>query len=108
NGPVVNTVSGTAGDRDDAKAPNWPGIPWTTVYSDIKTGQWETKLIPYWKEIGDLAAASGVKIGIELHGGFLCHTPYSILKLREETKDSIGVNLDPSHLWWQGIDPVGA
>ncbi|MBF2674941.1 sugar phosphate isomerase/epimerase [Listeria marthii] len=108
NVPVVNTFSGTAGDSDDAKAPNWPVIPWPTVYSDIKTWQWETKLIPYWKEIGELAAASGVKIGIELHGGFLCHTPYTILKLREETNDSIGVNLDPSHLWWQGIDPVGA
>lgn len=43
-----------------------------------------------------------------MHGGFLCHTPYTILKLREETNDAIGVNLDPSHLWWQGIDPVGA
>ncbi|SDE98626.1 Sugar phosphate isomerase/epimerase [Fontibacillus panacisegetis] len=106
--PVVNTFSGTAGDSDDAKAPNWPVIPWPTVYSDIKKWQWENKLIPYWKEIGKLAEEHHVKIGIELHGGFLCHTPYTILKLREETCDAIGVNLDPSHLWWQGIDPVGA
>lgn len=78
------------------------------MYSDIKTWQWEHKLIPYWKEIGKLAEEHGVKIGIELHGGFLCHTPYTILKLREATCDAIGANLDPSHLWWQGIDPVGA
>ncbi|MTT33021.1 TIM barrel protein [Terrilactibacillus sp. BCM23-1] len=108
NVPVVNTFSGTAGDSDDAKAPNWPVIPWPTVYSDIKEWQWKTKLIPYWKEIGKLAEENKIKIGIELHGGFLCHTPYTILKLREETSDAIGVNLDPSHLWWQGIDPVGA
>ena len=106
--PVVNTFSGTAGDNEDAKAPNWPVIPWPTAYTDIKTWQWENKLIPYWKEIGNIAAEYGIKIGIELHGGFLCHTPYTILKLREETNDSIGVNLDPSHLWWQGIDPVAA
>lgn len=106
--PVVNTFSGTAGDSEDAKAPNWPVIPWPTAYTDIKTWQWENKLIPYWKEIGNVATEYGIKIGIELHGGFLCHTPYTILKLREETNDSIGVNLDPSHLWWQGIDPVAA
>lgn len=106
--PVVNTFSGTAGDSDDAKAPNWPVIPWPPVYGDILNWQWENKLIPYWKEIGKLAEEHGVKIGIELHGGFLCHTPYTILKLREATCDAVGVNLDPSHLWWQGIDPVGA
>ncbi|MNE33487.1 Xylose isomerase-like TIM barrel [compost metagenome] len=106
--PVVNTFSGTAGDSEEAKAPNWPVIPWPTVYSDIKKWQWENKLIPYWKEIGKLAEEHNVKIGIELHGGFLCHTPYTLLKLREETSQAIGVNLDPSHLWWQGIDPVGA
>lgn len=78
--PVVNTFSGTAGDSEDAKAPNWPVIPWPTVYSDIKTWQWENKLIPYWKEIGEFATEHGIKIGIELHGGFLCHTPYTILK----------------------------
>ncbi|MBC1417574.1 sugar phosphate isomerase/epimerase family protein [Listeria fleischmannii] len=106
--PVVNTFSGTAGNSDEATAPNWPVIPWPTVYSDMKTWQWEEKLVPYWKEIGELAEGHGIKIGIELHGGFLCHTPYTILKLRELTNDAIGVNLDPSHLWWQGIDPVGA
>ncbi|WP_099222152.1 sugar phosphate isomerase/epimerase family protein [Listeria costaricensis] len=106
--PVVNTFSGTAGNDDQATAPNWPVIPWPTVYSDMKTWQWENKLIPYWKEIGQLAEEHQVKIGIELHGGFLCHTPYTILKLREETSEAIGVNLDPSHLWWQGIDPVAA
>jgi sugar phosphate isomerase/epimerase len=63
-------------------------------------------LIPYWKEIGELATQSNVKIGLELHGGFLVHTPYTILKLREATCAAIGSNLDPSHLWWQGIDPV--
>jgi len=31
-----------------------------------------------------------------------------MLKLREATNEYIGANLDPSHLWWQGIDPVGA
>ncbi|KGL37388.1 sugar phosphate isomerase/epimerase [Listeria sp. SHR_NRA_18] len=106
--PVVNTFSGTAGDSDEAKVPNWPVAPWPTVYSDIKKWQWEEKLIPYWKEIGRLAEEYDVKIGIELHGGFLVHTPHTLLELRTATSPAIGANLDPSHLWWQGIDPVGA
>lgn len=106
--PVVNTFSGTPGDHEEAEYPNWPVTPWPPEYSDILTWQWEEKLIPYWKEIGQLAEENNVKIGLELHGGFLVHTPYTMLKLREATSPAIGANLDPSHLWWQGIDPVAA
>jgi sugar phosphate isomerase/epimerase len=108
NVPVVNCFSGTAGDHEDAKYPNWPVTPWPNEYGDVLKWQWEEKLIPYWKEVGQLAQDHQVKIGLELHGGFLVHTPYTLLKLREATCDAIGANLDPSHLWWQGIDPVAA
>lgn len=106
--PVVNCFSGTAGDHEEAKYPNWPVTPWPNEYGDVLNWQWENKLVPYWKEIGELAEEHNVKIGLELHGGFLVHTPYTLLKLREKTSPAIGANLDPSHLWWQGIDPVGA
>jgi sugar phosphate isomerase/epimerase len=108
NVPVVNTFSGTAGDHEGAKYPNWPVTPWPNEYGDVLKWQWEEKLIPYWKEVGQYAQEHNVKIGLELHGGFLVHTPYTLLKLREATCDAIGANLDPSHLWWQGIDPVAA
>lgn len=91
--PVVNTFSGTAGSDEHATAPNWPVVAWPTVYSDIKTWQWENRIIPYWREIGLLAQAHQVKIGIELHGGFLCHTPYTLLKLREATSTSWNSNV---------------
>lgn len=106
--PVVNCFSGTAGDHEGAKYPNWPVTAWPNEYADVLKWQWEEKLIPCWKEIGQYAQEHNVKIGLELHGGFLVHTPYTLLKLREETCDAIGANLDPSHLWWQGIDPVAA
>ncbi|MDV2884617.1 sugar phosphate isomerase/epimerase [Alkalihalophilus pseudofirmus] len=106
--PVVNCFSGTPGDSENATYPNWPIAPWPNDYSDILKWQWEEKLIPYWKEVGQFAEEHSVKIGLELHGGFLVHSPHTMLKLREETCDAIGANLDPSHLWWQGIDPVAA
>ncbi|MCF3945003.1 sugar phosphate isomerase/epimerase family protein [Oceanobacillus alkalisoli] len=106
--PVVNTFSGTPGSHEDSKYPNWPVTPWPTEYTDILNWQWEKKLIPYWKEQAQFAKDHGVKVGLELHAGFLVHTPYTLLKLRDATNDAIGANLDPSHLWWQGIDPVAA
>lgn len=106
--PVVNTFSGTPGDQEDAKYPNWPVAPWPNEYSEVLEWQWEEKLVPYWKKWGKYAEDHHVKIGLELHGGFLVHTPYTLLKLREKTCEAIGANLDPSHLWWQGIEPVGA
>lgn len=106
--PVVNCFSGVAGDHAEAKYPNWPTVAWPTEYADVFKWQWEEKLIPYWREMGKFAQDHGVKIGLELHGGFLVHTPYTLLKLRLATCEAIGANLDPSHLWWQGIEPVAA
>lgn len=106
--PVINCFSGTPGDHEGAKFPNWPVAPWPNEYQDILKWQWEEKLIPYWKEWGGFAQNHHVKIALELHGGFLVHSPATMLRLREEVGEVIGANLDPSHLWWQGIDPVAA
>lgn len=104
--PVVNGFSGTPGDQDGAKYPNWPIAPWPSEYADLLKWQWEEKIIPYWTEMGKFAEAHHVKIGLELHGGFSVHSPATLLRLREAVGEVIGANLDPSHLWWQGMDPV--
>ncbi|CAM4273183.1 sugar phosphate isomerase/epimerase family protein [Paenibacillus tarimensis] len=106
--PVVNTFSGCPGDHEDAKYPNWPVAPWPNDYQEILDWQWTNKVIPYWTEIGRYAEERNVKIGLELHGGFSVHTPANMLRLREAAGEAIGANLDPSHMWWQGIDPVQA
>lgn len=106
--PVVNTFSGCPGDHENAKYPNWPVAPWPNDFQDILKWQWEEKVIPYWQEAGKLAQSHGVKVGLELHGGFSVHTPATLLRLREAAGEVIGANLDPSHMWWQGIDPVQA
>lgn len=106
--PVVNTFSGCPGDHEDAKYPNWPVAPWPNDYQEILKWQWEEKVIPYWTEMGKFASGHQVKIGLELHGGFSVHTPATLLRLRDAAGEAIGANLDPSHMWWQGIDPVQA
>nr|WP_246593757.1 sugar phosphate isomerase/epimerase [Evansella tamaricis] len=104
--PVVNTFSGCPGDHENAKYPNWPVAPWPNDYQEILKWQWEEKIIPYWREKAQFAEKHDVKIGLELHGGFSVHTPANLLRLREACGPAIGANLDPSHMWWQGIDPV--
>ena len=66
-------------------------------------------LIPYWKDLVEFAKAHGVnKIALELHPGFCVYNTETLLKLREAVGPEIGANFDPSHLIWQGIDPVAA
>jgi len=106
--PVVVTFSGLPGDHEEAKYPNWPVAPWPNDFQDVLAWQWNNKVIPYWKETGGFAEKHNVKIALEPHGGFSVHTPSSLLKLRDAVGEVIGANFDPSHMWWQGIDPVQA
>jgi len=105
----VITFSGCTGDSDDSKYPNWVTCPWPPDFSEVVKWQWEEKLIPYWTKEVAYADKHGIgKICFEMHPGFCVYNPESLLKLREACGEAIGANFDPSHLFWQGIDPVAA
>lgn len=107
----VSTVvdfSGCPGDSPDSKRPNWVTCPWPPDFLEILNWQWAEVVTPYWKEHGKFAADHGVKIAIEMHPGFVVYNPETMLRLREIAGPSVGANLDPSHLFWQGIDPIAA
>jgi sugar phosphate isomerase/epimerase len=63
---------------------------------------------PYWSEQAKFAADHGVKIAIEMHPGFVVYSPETLLRLRALAGPSVGCNYDPSHMFWQGIDPIAA
>lgn len=104
----VTTFSGCPGGSEADKSPNWVTCPWPEDFTRIMNWQWEKKLIPYWKQQSGFARKHGVEICLEMHPGFCVYNPESLLRLREATGDNIGANFDPSHLFWQGIDPVAA
>jgi sugar phosphate isomerase/epimerase len=79
---------------------------WPPDYLEVLEWQWAERAIPYWTEAAATARAAGVRIAIEPHPGFLVYNPETALRLRGECGDEIGVNLDPSHFVWQGIDPL--
>ena len=105
---TVITFSGCPGDHEGAKLPNWVTCAWPEDYLEILNWQWSEKVIPYWTEAGAFAKAHGVKIAFEMHPGFCVYNPETLLKLRAAVGDVIGANFDPSHLIWQGMDPVAA
>jgi sugar phosphate isomerase/epimerase len=105
---VVNLFSGCPGDSDNATYPNWVTCAWPQDFSDLLKWQWEDKVIPYWQEAGSFAEKAGVKLAFEMHPGFVVYNPETLLKLRAAVGPVIGANYDPSHLFWQGIDPVAS
>ncbi|MBV8843917.1 MAG: sugar phosphate isomerase/epimerase [Bryobacterales bacterium] len=106
--PVVVDFSGCPGDSPSAKRPNWVTCPWPPDYLEILKWQWEEVVAPYWVKHARFAAEHGVKIAIEMHPGFVVYSPETLLKLRSIAGPSIGCNYDPSHMFWQGIDPIAA
>lgn len=104
---VVNTFSGCPGDSEGSKYPNWVTCPWPEDFTKILDWQWNEVLIPYWKKAVKFANDHGVKkIALEMHPGFCVYSAETLLRLREAVGDTIGANFDPSHLFWQGVDPV--
>jgi sugar phosphate isomerase/epimerase len=103
---TVITFSGCPGDSDTSQRPNWVTCPWPTDFADILAWQWKEKVTPYWTEAAAFARDHGVRVAIELHPGFVAYHTESFWRLREIGGDTIGVNFDPSHLFWQGMDPL--
>ena len=114
---TVITFSGCPGDCATATYPNWVTCPWPEDFLAILEWQWNGVLIPYWVKTAKFALEHGVtRIAFEMHPGFCVYNPETVLKLRaavgaiagKEVGDVLGANFDPSHLIWQGMDPVAA
>jgi len=105
---VVVTFSGCPGDSDEAKHPNWVTQPWPPEFLEILDWQWEKKVIPYWREAAKFAADHGVNVALEAHPGFVVYNVDTAVRLREAVAPNLGVNFDPSHFFWQGVDVPAA
>jgi sugar phosphate isomerase/epimerase len=102
----ITVVSGLPAGGPEDRAPNWI-VP--SIYPDLENAyrwQWNERVIPYWKNACDVARASDVTICMEPIAGFVVYNGQTFLRLREACGDALRVNLDPSHLWWMGIDPI--
>jgi sugar phosphate isomerase/epimerase len=107
--PAVVAMSGCPGAPGDGSWPVFAGGAWLPDMEGLWDWQWE-RISAYWGDLSAWAAqaAPDVAICLELHPGTSIYNPASYRLLRSATRDNVVVNLDPSHFWWQGIDPVVA
>jgi sugar phosphate isomerase/epimerase len=106
--PAVNVLSGLpAGTKNDSM-PNWVTCPWPPHFLEILDYQWNQVGIPYWRAAAEFAGQHGVSIGVEMHPGMLLYNVETLLRMRAACGPALGCNFDPSHLFWNGVDPVAA
>ncbi|MGH2406686.1 MAG: sugar phosphate isomerase/epimerase family protein [Candidatus Limnocylindrales bacterium] len=87
--------------------PHFAANAWLPDYVGVATWQWEERVRPYWAEINDLVVRADpeLKICLELHPGAHVFNVDTFLRLHD-IAPAIGVNLDPSHLFWQRMEPL--
>ncbi len=106
--PVVNTFSGCPGGSPDDVSINWITCPWPPEFTAMLQYQWEEVAIPYWHRAAAFATDHGIKVALEMHPGMIVYNVDTLLRLRQAVGPVIGSNFDPSHLFWNGVDPVAA
>ena len=103
---ILNGFAGCPGAGEDAKYPNWITCSWPPFFGNAVKWQWERKIVPFWKEMSKRLSDCGVKLAFEMHPGDAVYNPETLLMLREAAGDVVACNFDPSHIFWQGIDPL--
>jgi len=102
----ITLLAGLPEARPGDKAPNWIIFSFPPRNIEMYAWQWEQRLIPYWKEHGRIAEDHGVRLCFEMHPADMVYNPATLLRLRGAVGPVVGCNLDPSHLFWQGMDVI--
>jgi sugar phosphate isomerase/epimerase len=106
---TVVTMSGCPGGRGAGDSTGVFAVSWLCC-DDEGLWEWQFRehVAPYWRELSAWAAreAPGVRICLELHPGVTVFGADGFARLRAEVGPNVGINLDPSHFWWQGVDPL--
>jgi len=105
----VVTMSGLPAAHEGGRAASWTVNPWDSQFLDALDYQWQQAAIPFWKDIQARARDADVKVCIEMHPHNIVFNPGTLERLATEINAThVGAEMDPSHLFWQGIDPVAA
>lgn len=106
---AVVTMSGCPGAPDGGSVANWVVTGWPLEFLEVVDWQWRERVVPFWREMAEWAQRCGVRrIAVEMHPGQCVYNPATLLRLREAVGPVVGANLDPSHLFWQGVDVLWA
>jgi sugar phosphate isomerase/epimerase len=100
---MAGCPAGAPGDR----TAHFDAGGWLPYLAGAYERRWREVVLPYWQELTTLARAEhpGVLVCLELHPGTYAHNLETFERLAA-LGDNIAVNLDPSHLFWQQMDPL--
>jgi sugar phosphate isomerase/epimerase len=106
---TIVLMSGLPAGGPKDLTPNWVTCAWPPETGGMLEWQWNEKLLPYWEKLSVFGKEHGIKkFCIEMHGHQLVYNVPTLLRLRQLIGPSVGANLDPSHLFWMGADPLAA
>jgi sugar phosphate isomerase/epimerase len=104
----IVAMSGCPGAAEaDRSAPHFSGGGWLPDLERIADWQWSERVLPYWSEIAEFARGEhpDLMICFELHPGTFVYNVDTFNRMRS-LGANLGVNLDPSHFFWQSMDPL--
>jgi sugar phosphate isomerase/epimerase len=100
------TMSGSPGDGAASTAVNFTWYPWPADSTALLARQWSAA-IELWQDLAAYARSHGVdRLAFELHPLHMVYNVPTLRRLRDAVGPIIGANVDPSHLFWQQMDPV--
>ena len=99
----VDTVVGFTGSKIWPYVAMFPPVPGSVIedgYEDFARR---------WNPILDVYDSEGVRFAHEVHPSEIAYDYWTTVKALEtiDHRHAFGLNWDPSHLLWQGVDPIG-
>jgi sugar phosphate isomerase/epimerase len=99
----VDTITGFTGSKI------WPYVAmFPPVGADVIDAGYED-FATRWNPILDVFDGEGVRYAHEVHPGEIAYDYWTCVRALEavDQRTAFGFNWDPSHMMWQGTDPVG-
>jgi sugar phosphate isomerase/epimerase len=102
----IVSMSGSAGDGPGASTVTWVWYPWPRDAVAFGRRSWAAA-VDFWGRTAATAERLGIRqIAFELHPLHVVYNVPTLTAFRAEVGSVIGANIDPSHLFWQGMDPI--
>jgi sugar phosphate isomerase/epimerase len=98
----VGVVSGFTGSA------LWPGVVGYPANTPELIDQGFAQFAQRWNPLLDIAAEAGIRFSLEIHPGQTAFDLHSAERTLDalDGREEFGFTFDPSHLHWQGVDPV--
>jgi sugar phosphate isomerase/epimerase len=98
----VGVVGGFTG------SPLWAGVLGYPPHNAKEVEEGYRRFAECWNPILDACQEAGVRFAMEVHPGQIAFDVYTAEMALEalEGREEFGFTFDPSHLHWQGVDPV--